>query len=447
MILYSIKWRKSKMLLDRFIERYNAGKPLKDQLRSAHKGLAEYLLFLYGSALNNEQAYGGGILIGEALPNLRTNNNQLADALGCSERTVINLRSRLKAAGIITSEVFHGSNAQYEVELSPLVVHIGERGNPDNIIHQFIPGFQQRASASAGPAFSPPMAQTLRHTVTSTEQVTNQLIKLSGADFQDSAENQPFAPDSSVENGGKPQEFRQNAVENPLLRAENLPSGSGPGTGQEPETGYETPASKAGTPPQVAAHPPAKAPQTFNRAVYGLPKALRERIRRHVDVIWTCASLKLYADKWICDEEAERARAVLAEYFVYAKPERFGAGAAEILERIALVRRWIEQGPLKKQKRFVPLPGKYFDFRNEKGFTATKTWYKGHVKAKADIKANELLTKAIKQYLASLENGAQVGPHEAYRRISQRLGKINRELLDRFHEQIAELSHDRQVQA
>ena len=29
MILYSIKWRKSKMLLDRFIERYNAGKPLK----------------------------------------------------------------------------------------------------------------------------------------------------------------------------------------------------------------------------------------------------------------------------------------------------------------------------------------------------------------------------------------------------------------------------------
>ncbi len=432
--------------MNRFIDRYNAGKDLRFQLRSAHKSLAEYLLFLYGTATAREQAYGGGLQAGEVLPCLRTNNKQLSDALGCSERTVINLRARLKAAGIITQETFHGTNAQYEVEISPLVIHIEQKGNPDNLIHHFIPGFQQHVSGSAGPVPSLGIAQTLRHTVSGTGQVTEKLIKLSGANFQDSVGNQAFAPANPVENSGKPQEIRQNAVENPLLRAENPHSGSGQVTGQDTQAGYETPAPAAGYTPPVAGGPPAAAPQTFGQAVAGLPQAVRERIRRHVDVIWTCAALKLYADRWIADEEAERGRAVLAEYFSYAKPERFSAGASEILERIALVRRWVEQGPVKNQKRFVPIPSKYFDFRNPKGFSATKTWYKSHIQAKATIKANELLTKAIKQYLASLESGAPIGPHEAYRRISQRLGKIDRKLLDRFHEQISELSYGKAAQ-
>src|SRR5690606_14719491 len=130
-------------------------------------------------------------------------------------------------------------------------------------------------------------------------------------------------------------------------------------------------------------------------------------------------------DKWISDEEAERGRARLAEYFTYAHPDGWPGGAAEILERIMLVRKWIERGRKEDKKRWVPLPSDYFDIRNRTGFRATKKWYKDHTKAKAEIKANELLTKAVKEYLKSREPGAVRGPSETYRRISQRLGKYD----------------------
>ena len=105
---YQIKWRKSKKLLDAYIERYNADKPLREQLRAPHKALAQHLLFLYSAAIAREQAYGVGIAEMSTLPMLRTNNAQLADAMGCNERSIQNHRKRLKAAKVILEEVFHG---------------------------------------------------------------------------------------------------------------------------------------------------------------------------------------------------------------------------------------------------------------------------------------------------------------------------------------------------
>jgi len=475
--VYRIKWAKSKKLLDGYIDRYNADRPLREQLRSSHKALAQHLLFLYSAALAREQAYGGGVELYNSLPRLRTNNVQLSKALGCSERTIINLRARLKEAKVILKERFRGSNAQYEVELSGAVIHIQTTKEPENIIHLFQPA-----------------AKTLRHTVTRTNQVTKELIKLDGADFQQCVGFQLDRWSKAVDKGFRSCGKVGNVVENTAI-------GSILGT-QGTRSGYETISPSLETPPGLRGAPRGSgggevgngksgsrkwesgksekvresevvkgekvkvgsrrsagnkfesrtsesreseservnvAPGTLNEALEGLSKKDADSVRRHVQVIWTCALLNLYDDKWIADEEAVRAKAVLAEYLIYADPSRYQAGAAEVIERIILVRRWIERGQKQGIKRWVPLPSRYFDYRNQQGFTRTKPWFKAHIKAKAEIKAKELLTKAIKEYLKAQEPGAKVGPSETYRRLSQRLGKHDRALLTQFHAQIANI--------
>lgn len=475
---YQLKWAKSKKRLDEYIEHYNADKPLRAQLRPHHKALAQYLLYIYSRSIIKAQAYGGGLSECSPLPLLRTNNVQLAKAMGCGERTIINLRERLKAAKVITKEVFRGSNASYEVGLSDAVIHIQRAGEPANIVHFF--------GASR---------KTLRHTVTGkTIQETKELIELSGLDFQQPSDFQAnelvFAVENDVNTCGKPESV-----------VENQHPSSSPETPDTPETletrtGNENGSANQETPPELRRTPqrpvpqrqdshqseaelsevpthsvgtgkaksvsrtrktpstmdhgpttpkpttpqlpnPTTPPKTLIEALKGIDPQITTSITRHVNIIWTCALLNLYDDKWIAEEEAERAKAVLAEYFIYTTPDRFQAGAAEIIERIVLVRRWIERGQAKGENRWVPLPAKYFDFRNQKGFTRTKPWFKAHMKAKAEIKAKELLTKAIKEYLRAQEPGAKIGPSETYRRIAQRLGKYDSDLLNRFHAQIA----------
>ncbi len=463
---YQIKWRKSKKLLDAYIERYNADKPLREQLRAPHKALAQHLLFLYSAAIAREQAYGVGIAEMSTLPMLRTNNAQLADAMGCNERSIQNHRKRLKAAKVILEEVFHGSNAQYEVKFNGAIVHLQAAGNPDNVIHLFQQGVNGQ---NPSPANAPSM-QTFRHTVScKTTQVTKELIELSGVDSQQQTDFQSNEWKKAVEKAVNKCAKPENVVEN--QQSGSIQDTQGTRAGYENgSAGQETPPELRGTPrseaelsevpphsvgtgkakseggksatkpstltPKLSPHPP----QTLSEALKGIDRKIALSISRHIQVIWTTALLNLYDDKWIADEEAERAKAVLAEYFIYTTPDRFQAGAAEIIERITLVRRWIERGQANNEKRWVPLPSKYFNFRNQKGFTRTKTWFKAHIKAKAEIKAKELLTKAIKEYLRAQEPGAKIGPSETYRRISQRLGKYDRWLLDRFHEQIANVN-------
>lgn len=427
--VYQVKWAKSKKLLDGYMERYNEGLPLRKQLRASHKALGQYLLFLYSRVVAKEQGYGAGVEAGQPLPVLRTNNVQLSKAMGCSERTIINLRERLKEAQIIVSERFRGSNASYELEISGAVIHIQEVGEPGNVVHLF-----------------PNRAQSLRHTVTRTIQVTNKLIELDGPVFQQDADFQANDWKNTVENAVNCCGKVESDVENQELSTVQVT--------QDTRAGYETVRHEQGTPPELRGTPQGQggraksemgivrdyAPSKLEDVLAEVGSEEAKAIRRHVTVIWTCALMNLYQDKWIADEEVERAKAVLAEYLVYADPSRYQAGTAEILERIILVRRWIERGQKQGIRRWVPLPSRYFDYRNENGFTKTKKWFKAHIKAKAEIKAKELLTKAIKEYLKSKTGGANIGPSETYRRIAQRLGKYDQELLTQFHEQIAKVS-------
>ena len=459
---YSVKWAKSRKLLEAQLLTYNTGKALHQQLRSAHQALAEKLLYLYSVALHYHQGYVGLLVPGTTpLPALWVNNVQLSQMLNCSERTIQNLRLRLRTAGIITREVWHGTNSQYELFLSPQVLHLQLGGDPNNQIAQFF-------TATPAPLTSS-QAQTLRHTITSkTILETNKLNKLSGADCQQ-------APAPGLGAGPDPDSQPLDVVAEPEELVENPQSDSVLDTALELFSGYETTSdTPTGTPLRVAAALPksperrsptlpnvtpqvpevskvvnkksseavpsltlpTQLPLTLESVYLGLSPADRLQLDRQVSRMASVASATLYADQWICDQEYNRLRIALAEYLRYAPAANYTRGANEVVERIHLVRRWIDSGLANGQNRWVPLPSLYFDVRNAKGFKATKAWFKKHQQAKVAIKDRELVTKAVNFYLASLRPEATIAPTEAYRRVTQTLGKRKASLVQLFHQEI-----------
>jgi len=455
---YSVKWAKSRKLLEAQLLTYNTGKALHQQLRSAHQALAEKLLYLYSVALHYHQGYVQPLIPATTpLPALWVNNVQLSQMLNCSERTVQNLRLRLRTAGIITREVWHGTNSQYELYLSPQVLHLQLGGDPNNQIAQFF-------AATPAPLTSP-LAQTLRHTVTSkTILETNKLNKLSGADFQQAPAPELGAgpdPDSQpLDVVAEPQELVENPQQNdvpelfsgyettsdtptgtPLRVAAALPKSPERRSPTLPKVTPQVPeVSKVVNKKSSEAVPsltlPTQLPLTLESVYLGLSPADRLQLDRQVSRMASVASATLYADQWICDQEYNRLRIALAEYLRYAPAANYTRGANEVVERIHLVRRWIDSGLANNQNRWVPLPSLYFDVRNAKGFKATKAWFKKHQQAKIAIKDRELVTKAVNFYMASLRPEATIAPTEAYRRVTQTLGKRKASLVQLFHQEI-----------
>ena len=433
---YFLKWHKSKQLLAAKIERYNSGRPLGEQLRSAHKKLLEYMLYLYSNELSKYQGYCAPLEEGKELPPLWTNNVQLSQEMGISERTAINLRKRIKASGLIKKEHWHGSNCSYEIEFDYSILHIQLKGQPDNQAWKFDPKFSSLLGADA-----PPNMQTLRHTISSTQsQGTSKLNKLSGVHSGEMPENTGFPPNTPVDNPQNPVKNAGEAVDN-SSETPNTRIDSKPDTPQATSTGYEADRAEAGTFPPISA----AAPTTMEEALAGIAGDLRKKIELHVSTIWSCAYDSLYSDKYLTDSVVDQAKAHLCTYFTAAPdPARWGAGAREIITRINLVSRWIRTGLEKGENRWVPIPSVYFDPKNERGFRATKPWYKKHKAIQAEIQCKVIVTKMVNKYRKSLEPGAAIGPAATHRKIVQYLGKKSQALVIEFNNQIATLCQQEQ---
>ena len=254
---YRLRWAKSKVQLKEFIEQYNADKPLREHLRQSHRDLAQLLLFYYQVFLDNQQAYVVPLNEGDTLPLLRCNNVQLAKELKCSERTIINLRRRLAAAGITVFHEWHGTNSQFTLMLNPAIMYINTDYTRVNLVEKFqAPAFPKNC-----------MTQSLRHTVTSTILDTNKLIELGGAPNQQWAINQDFTEAEHVSQCLGAVEKPENVVGLPQSCRE---PDTEPGT---IGTGYTTSSDSAGYSPPVAAPPPGGG---FQRQGFG--SRLREKM-------------------------------------------------------------------------------------------------------------------------------------------------------------------------
>ncbi len=431
------KYKSRSKILD-FVDSYNNSLPLTTTgrkaygqfLRQQHVHLIEHLLELYYLELKRSRVHGQGPEFGERLPSFRTNNIQLAQRLNCCERTIRGLRARLKEAKVIEAECWHGSNSSYEIWLNPDLLYMSAAETQSENAAEFFARPDGRPASRS--------LQTLPHTVTSLPVLdTNPLNKLSGAPFTPTTDNQSVTDKQAVENSDSVVDNAEAPVENPHGAADGIP-----------ETGYRTSIRKTKdtSPPELRAAPPQNSPDTLAEVTAGLEHSEQLQLERLVQRMWATARNLLYADWWLADSEVERARARLAEYLRYAPPRNWKAGASEVMERIALVRKWIDRHYPDGDYR-MNLPANYFDVRNSTraGFIRTKQWFREHKASQRAIHDAVQVTKAVKEYLRSLESGAPYGPAEAYRRISQRLNKRDARLLQEFHAKISE--HEQQATA
>ncbi|WP_282782258.1 hypothetical protein [Phaeodactylibacter xiamenensis] len=430
---YLIDWYRTKRKFDQEREQYNQGKPLKDQIRRHHIDfLNDALIFYYQRALQAFQIHTRLVPGKSELPPLYTNNAQLSKRMGVSEKTIRNWRRRLRDAGIIT-ERFRGSNSSFAVQFNLKLLHVKIQGWETNISYCFDPSLPEKMRTPPD-LFSSGSRKTLPHTVSrNTPSSNNQLSKLEGVLQQEGAGSQVDMPKSAVGSGGKP-------VENPTSDVEERgqvddSSGnpfSGNSNNDKPQASSEQAPPSSGRPPQTA-------PETVKEAASHLDEKLQKAVLVHINTVWAVAASSLYDGFYLNEAEIERGKARIAEYFVYSDPRRWSAGGNEIITRIALVRRWILKRKEKGLKAYVTIPSIYFDIRTEHGFRVTKSWFKAHRKSQIEIQDRAQLTIGLKQYTKALLPGSKISPAEAYRRITQRLGKRSQRLVKDFNRKILEL--------
>ncbi len=96
----------------------NKHEELKKRLNANHRATAELITRLYAKQLNRAVSLGKDIKT--QLPGFKTFNPSLATCKGCTTRTIINHKERLKAAGFIIKEI-HRGKAGIELWINPLI--------------------------------------------------------------------------------------------------------------------------------------------------------------------------------------------------------------------------------------------------------------------------------------------------------------------------------------
>ncbi|MGH1435489.1 MAG: hypothetical protein ACRBG0_13650 [Lewinella sp.] len=438
--IFELHLKKSKRdCLRPLINQYNQGRPLREQLRSAHIKLAEHILNLYYARLSTAQGAGSRVLLpGQPLPTLRTSNGALANEMSSCKRTIINLRQRLEDAGIIAYAAWHGTNSSYELDINPMAMHLQTKQVSDN--HNSL--------------FFSVEVKTLRHIETGNLlQDTNKLINKSGAPSPTGTDNQSFTVIKDVEN-------TQNVWKEPKEPVENAASESAQDTFRQ---GNETIEIRTRDQGQELSPPSSAAPPRWEPAET-LPGDLQEALSHIEDIkdrneaerigrsVWAYAHQVLFSDKWLSDNVKREAQIAITEYLAwYNQPGGYQKAKIILRRRIRMVRGWLDRDPaLKKQKlgdldsvrptRWIPLPNKYFDMRNEHGFHKTQQWYNDSQAAKIKSQRDEALNRAMDQYEKSLLAGAQYGPDQAYHVLTQELRKKHGSAIIReFQERIAQL--------
>lgn len=106
----------------KYIDGYNSKQTkLTSKLNANHRATAEMIVRLYLKQLN--QASNLDLLNSENLPGFSTYNSSLAKCKGCTNRTIINHKERLKCAGFIAKEEHRGAGG-VEIWIDPGVLGI-----------------------------------------------------------------------------------------------------------------------------------------------------------------------------------------------------------------------------------------------------------------------------------------------------------------------------------
>jgi hypothetical protein len=398
--MLELQLTKSYKLVDQFVDDYNADKKLGEQLRSSHYHCMKALIRLQKMTLASTQKLAIDDLCEKMLRPIRTHRKQLAKWFKCKEKSVYNYLMRLQAAGFIR-KTFRGSNCRFTIDVNTDLLWLHEPG--------------LTASGNVAVLLQNPlphMRQSLPHTLppSVTSQVTNEYNELSGLLLPDAPAASPAeTPDISTQ---------QRSATDQDTRSGYHPRSETPASKQQdtPSPSKKVPAKKV---------PPTKAPKTVDDVVNLLPAHQVGRARVLIDGVWNYAQEQF--EEWypgyIVPAEVQRGKAVLAEYFVYTNPKFWNAAAAQFMKRIDLVDGSLSRRRAAGLTAWLPIPSRYFDCRNAKGFVGTKAWYKKYQHQLKVAKEDNAINRCLSQRWKVLQGGNVVELEETMSRIRQYLEK------------------------
>ncbi|TPN87415.1 hypothetical protein [Aquimarina algicola] len=108
-------FKATKVFIDRYNEQHDR---LTERLNANHRATAELITRLYAQQLNKAISLGEDV--STSLPGFKTFNPSLASCKGCTVRTIINHKERLKASGFIIEEVHRGKTG-IELWINPQI--------------------------------------------------------------------------------------------------------------------------------------------------------------------------------------------------------------------------------------------------------------------------------------------------------------------------------------
>ncbi|WP_299313218.1 hypothetical protein [uncultured Aquimarina sp.] len=333
-----------------FIDTHNQNHhQLTERLNANHRATAELITRLYAKQLNHAITLGEDII--EDLPGFKTFNPSLASCKGCTVRTIINHKERLKAAGFIIKETHRGKTG-IELWINPTI-------------------------------FKAKKISTVPNNIQSDIQIIKEIYDLEVKNLHPLVHEQ-----QELKNNNSTVDKLTTEKEGVRLSAHKQKLTSVTGTSQEQHKNIRE--------SRNSASKKQKKMITFTNAKEVDSAFLLQLVRD----FWNYAKILLYPDiKLSQPEETEILNYIWASVyrkFKISGSKRDWEGYQEILfKRIDMVFRWLERNP----NRWVPPAHLYFSPENKRnGFNKTYEWFLKQELLKKEIRNQILIQKTESEW-------------------------------------------------
>ena len=415
-------------LLDDFVASYNTSQDSHGtRVRQAMVSTMKEILRIYGAFLR--KACTISEIAPANLPTLRTNNVQLARRTHASGRTIKRHINRLINSGIITQKIGHGSNASYELCISPEILWINGVGpvhNPSDLQHTI----EKIAADNQSDTNLKPTSCPHTETYKKTYKRNNRIITVDKLDNPPEEETEkvevrsslPLTAFSSTSRKCK-KKTKKTRRKDPLnedARRKDAWREAGK-TGGENAQKRQTGARNFHTDRKHQEENPA---HNADRHAF---------LSTYVQELWSFAVRELYNDVWLNKRQQRLGVRLIYDWYASVTPGALEKAHQQYKRRIRMVREYVKKDP---DHRFVPLPFQFFDVHNPNGFRKSKQWYEAEQEHLKFLELQRITSATIRKFKRNQEKdtGQGVPPLELFRQCEQRIGKLGvPRLLDRFY--------------
>lgn len=418
--------------LDCFIDQFNEKADKNgNKLRTGAVMTAKEIIRIYGISLLKANGYQE--IDKENLPSLQTNNRQLAKLVKCSTRTIQRHILKLQTADIITNKIFHGSNANFELWINPQILLVKEKLSVDKVKKQFVDAMEQAKKNEAESSI--PKIQTtncpdtysgntgnkINNLLIAVHNLSHPTIEVSGNDFKMCSLPLTDNLNTSYKTGnvsGYTGEIVRDLSEKQKKYEEKNIQEAGEIVSRADKSGHKNVA----------------------------PDPVRDNsLSFYVSLLWLMARNLLYQNVDLTDRQVIIAKKLIQKLYEPVSATNLSNVHQHYVERISLVAKYVKKDP---ENRFVPLPYRYFDTSNPKGFVGTKKWHQADRIRKKEVERELTLNRLIRKYQNNEKKDAtrKTPTIQLFRQCENTIGKFNdASLTQRFHAAILDHETYRQI--